>query len=163
MAVTPRIVRREYTLPWSVTDRDVVMDRVPIYDPEIECISGCVERYNILHQLSPILGAEFGWGGDQVGGITLAVNILDLWLPPRPGEMATCWGVPVCCRPLALLLAGPFWAIFLAPLGVWGGVLEGGRIAAWIEEQRVVYEDCGIDLAAETPGQEMTPTSFMGG
>ena len=161
--VRPRILRTEYTLPWSPTDRDILMDRRPVYDPDADQVVGVVERWNLPHELSPILGVSMGWGGDVAGGLVAALNILDCWLPAGPGDVCVYYGVPVPCRQLALDLMPAFRAAHLLPLGWHGGVIPGGRIGQWIAHHRGAYELEGIDLAAVDDGRYPDPDGSFGG
>jgi hypothetical protein len=144
--IRPRVIRTEYTLPWSPTDRDVLMDRRPVYDPDGGAITGVVERFNMPQELAPILGAGLGWGGDVAGGLTLALCVLDRWLALRPDDTASYYGVPLQCRQLCVSLMPALYLALIRPIGWHGGVIPGGEIARWIAAHRRAWEDDGIDL-----------------
>ena len=157
------VVRTEYTLPWSPTDRDICMDRTPVYDPEVGEIVGVVERYNIPLELEPIEGTGFGWGPDVGGGLTLALNLLDRWIDRRPGDTASFFGRPLPCRQLCLDLMADCYLEWIRPIGWHGGVLHGGELGRWIAARVRLAEVQGIDLAEDAPGEEPTPTTLYGG
>jgi len=163
MYVRPRVVRTEYTLPWSPTDRDVVMDRRPVYYPDAGEITGVIERYNLPQELWPIWGQGFSWGPDVGGGLTLALAILDRWIDRGPGDAASYYGQPLPCRQLCVCLMPALYLALIQPIPWHGGVVPGGRIAQWIADHRGAWELEGFDLDDPPPDEESTPTTLYGG
>ena len=159
----PRVVRTEYTLPWSPTDRDILMDRRPVYDPDAGLVAGVVERYNLPLLLEPIEGTGFGWGSNVGGGLTLALAILDLWIGRRPGDAANFYGVHLPCRQLCLDMMADCYLEWLRPIGWHGGVLHGGELGRWISARRRAWDDDGLDLGGGESGLCETSDVPMGG
>lgn len=147
-----RCLETTYDLPWDVSTRDIYMDRVPVYGERDWEPLGYRARWNLPYSLAPIVGAQMGWGGDQIGCFVAAVNILDRYVPAGPGDQAQYYGVALPCRQLVIRMAPGFADRFLRPITWWGGRIEGAAILRWIARNRAEWEEAGIDLALPDGG-----------
>ena len=158
----PLVLRREYTLPWSPIYRDILMDRIPVYEPDAQEVTSVIERYNIPPELWPLTGAAYGWGPDVAGGLMLSLNILDRWIPKPAGDTASFFGQRLACRQLAVDLMPTFYTEWLAKIPYWGGVLHGGEVGRWVAAHVPLAESQGIDLVHDVPGFVRATTSRGG-
>lgn len=130
---------------------DVFALRVVTWDGSDDTPLGTDVKCNVPQEVWLWPDVGYGWGKDAKGGVTLALNILDRFLPPRIGELVDEWHRPLTCSVKAYAFCVAFYHDFLLSMPHWGGRVQGSCIKDWVEAEKQRWELDGLDLGAQVP------------
>jgi hypothetical protein len=132
-------------------ERVIVLPSLPLGRIHAVCIASVPQSLSLF----PTAGLD--WQKGTLGALNLAGVILDVYLPPRTGDVATYQGRLIPCRQLVADLAVRFAAEVLAQVPYWGGIILRSDVMDWLEPHLADAGEPLIDLAAMVPGEERVP------
>lgn len=124
--------RTEYLDKPDLLKEGLYCARHPSWAGRVEDRIQSVLMMNLRQELWPYGDVGMDWADEGYARLTLAVNVLDRFLPRRHGEAADFRGVNVPCNLDVELLHEAFAAELLPGIPFWGGILPRLAITDWL-------------------------------
>jgi hypothetical protein len=129
-------------LPFDPESMDVVCSRRPTGEHDWDGHSVLKTHFNISQAVVSHSPSGFEWGYGGSGPADFALNVLNLFVPPRADGFAPVKCYDGECSSTAWALHNDFKESFIAPLPKDGGRIRGADIRAWLSV-RVGLVNCG--------------------
>lgn len=115
-----------------ISDHGLLCERVPAWLGRTDDPISPVARVNVVQELWPYGDCGLDWWGGGCRPASLALAVLDHFLPRRPGELVEANGVRLACSWEAWELHLDASIELLAPIPFWGGLVTAAQWRSWI-------------------------------